>query len=81
MILLRHELSFYLVIDDEEYSLRHKFIGNEEIKNHSFIPNVTIDNFDSNEEIWDDLLAPGAAIWKMFKDTDLYKKLLENSKQ
>lgn len=75
LILLRHELSFYLVIDDEEYSLRHKFIGNDEIKNHAFIPNVTIDNFDENQDIWEDLLAPGASIWKMFKDSELYKKI------
>ena len=76
LILLRHELSFYLVIDDEDYSLRHRFIGNDEIKNHAFIPNVTVDNFEDNQDIWDDLLAPGAAIWKMFKDTDAYKKII-----
>lgn len=74
LILLRHELSFYLVIDDEDYSLRHKFIGNDEIKNHAFIPGVNIDNFDNNKEIWDDLLGPGAAIWKMFKETEIFKK-------
>ena len=75
LILLRHELSFYLVIDDEQYSLRRKFMGNEEIKNHAFISNVTVENFDSNEEIWNDLLAPGAAIWKMFKETEIYNKI------
>lgn len=75
LILLRHELSFYLVIDDEDYSIKHKFIGNDEIKNHSFISGVYADNFDENEEIWEDLLAPGATIWKMFKETDIYKKI------
>ena len=75
LILLRHELSFYLVIDDEDYSLRHKFIGNEEIKNHAFISNINIDNFEEDIEIWEDLLAPGAAIWKLFKETKIYSKI------
>lgn len=75
LILLRHELSFYLVIDDEDYSLRHKFIGNEEIKNHAFISNINIDNFEEDNEIWEDLLAPGAAIWKLFKETKIYSNI------
>ena len=79
LILLRHELSFYLVIDDEDYSLKHRFIGNDEIKNHSFISGVYVDNFDENEEVWDDLLAPGASIWKMFKETDIYAKIMQKN--
>ena len=78
LILLRHELSFYLVIDDEEYSRRRKFMGNEEIKNHAFISGVNVLNFDEKTEIWEDLLAPGAAIWKMFKETDIYNKITNN---
>lgn len=77
LILLRHELSFYLVIEDEDYSIKHKFIGNDEIKNHSFMSGVYVDNFDENDEIWEDLLAPGATIWKMFKETNIYKKIIK----
>ncbi|EJP18484.1 hypothetical protein HMPREF1142_0602 [Peptostreptococcaceae bacterium AS15] len=74
---LRHELSFVLVIHDEEYN-KNKFIGNEESTNRTFIPNVTLSNFESHEDIWKNLHGPSAAMWMLFKETDIYIKLLKN---
>lgn len=72
---LRHELSFVLVIHQENY-IENIFIGNEESQNGTFISNVTLHNFEEKKDLWDDILWQSAAMWNLFKETDLYKSLI-----
>ena len=76
--MIRHELSFLLFIDDESYDSRNKFIANYECKKGRIEENVTVENFESQEEIWRNIHAPSAAMWHLFKKTDIYKKLIAN---
>jgi hypothetical protein len=72
---LRHELSFLLVIHDDEYNSHNKFIGNEECTNRTFISGVTLKNFEDREDIWNNLHGPSAAMWMLFKKSHVYSKL------
>ena len=73
-----HELSFVLVIKDDEY-LQQKFYGNDEGVNRAFIPNVTLSNFEKRDDIWSNLHRPSAAMWSLFKESKVYKEILEES--
>lgn len=78
---LRHELSFALVIYDDEYNTKHKFLGNEECKNRTFISGVTFNNFEARADIWEDIHGPSAAMWMLFKQSELYRKLAGQASQ
>ena len=73
---LRNELSFVLVIKDSDYATNNKFLGNEESISKNFISGVSLDNFEEREDIWDNLHGPSAVMWQLFKDSDLYNKLI-----
>ncbi|WP_026511583.1 hypothetical protein [Butyrivibrio sp. LC3010] len=75
---LRHELSFVLVIYDDEYNNQNQFMGNEECKNRNFISGVTLKNFEKRDDIWENLHGPSAAMWMLFKNSEIYKKLVED---
>lgn len=75
---LRHELSFVLVIKDDEYS-QQKFYGNDEGVNSAFIPDVTLSNFEKRDDIWSNLHRPSAAMWSLFKESKVYKEIMEES--
>lgn len=72
---LRHELSFVLVIHDDEYNTNNKFFGNEECKNRIFISGVSFNNFEERDDIWENLHGPSAAMWMLFKQSEICKKL------
>lgn len=72
---LRHELSFALVIHDEAYS-ETQFLANEESKKGA-IHNIPIQEFDNNRSIWKKIHGPSAAMWHLFKQTQLYQSLME----
>ena len=72
---LRHELSFCLVVHEEEYS-DLRFLGNEECKKGMIHP-VPIDSFEKKLSIWDNMHTSSAAMWKMFTQTDLYRQISE----
>ena len=74
---LRHELSFLLLIKDEEYDAGNKFITNWEGKKGRIEENVSVQNFEANKEIWSNIHSPSAAMWHLFKQTDLYQQVLE----
>jgi len=74
---LRHELSFLLVIHDEEYN-NNKFLGNEECKNRSFISKVKLSNFEERKDIWKNLHGPSAAMWMLFKNSSFYGQLMDS---
>ena len=78
---LRHELSFLLLIEDEEYDAKNRFITNWESVKGRIEENVTIENFESNEEIWRNLHGPSAGMWQLFKETDYYQRVLEADKR
>lgn len=71
---LRHELSFVLVIHDESYS-ETQFLANEESKKGA-IHNIPIQDFDKNTPIWKKIHGPSAAMWNLFKQTQLYHTLM-----
>ena len=73
---LRHELSFALVIKDEEYSFQ-KFYGNEESVNRTFVSDVTLSDFEDRSDIWSSLHGPSAAMWTLFKESKIYKEIVE----
>ena len=73
---LRQELSFVLVIHDENYDRNNQFLGNDESSNKQFVPNIRLSNFENEEEIWGKLHGPSAAMWELFKETDLYRELI-----
>lgn len=75
---LRHELSFLLVIHDEKYNESNKFLGNEECKNRTFISNVTLSNFETRKDIWENLHGPSAAMWMLFRNSNIYSQMVEN---
>lgn len=72
---LRHELSFALVIHDEEYS-NTQFIANEESKKGA-IYNIPIADFCKNSAIWKKIHGPSAAMWHLFQKTQLYHSLIK----
>ena len=74
LTVLRHELSFALVIDDPDY-LKNNFKGNAEAANYRFIDDVYLDNFEQKTDIWDNLHCSSAAMWKLFTESELYEKL------
>lgn len=76
---LRQELSFALVIHDDNYSEK-RFLANEECKK-GVMNNVPIEEFDNMGFIWNNLHGPSAAMWKMFKETETYRRILEESKK
>ena len=55
---------------------QNQFLGNEECKNRTFISGVTLGNFEEREDIWNNLHGPSAAMWMLFKGSELYKKLI-----
>ena len=71
---LRHELSFVLVIHDESYS-KNRFRGNEESKIQA-IHNIPIRDFDNYKSIWKNIHGPSAAMWYLFKKTQLYHSII-----
>ena len=73
---LRQELSFVLVIHDENYDRENQFLGNDESSNQQFVPNISISNFENEKEVWRKLHGPSAAMWELFKKTDLYRRLI-----
>lgn len=74
---LRHELSFVLVIHDEQYQ-GNQFKGNEEGKNRKIISDVYLSDFENRKDIWKNLHGPSAAMWMLFKNSGLYEKLKNN---
>ena len=74
LVELRQELSFVLLIDDEEYS-EHRFITNEECSNGCIIDGITIKNFETQPEYWQNMHSPSAGMWYLFKKTELFRKL------
>lgn len=76
LTVLRHELSFALIIDDPNYW--ENFKENKMALKH-FIEDVYLDNFEKKENIWNNLHWSSAAMWKLFTESDLYKKLKPNS--
>ncbi|MBP5591638.1 hypothetical protein J6Y50_07285 [bacterium] len=78
LTVLRHELSFALVIDDPAY-VKKMFPGNTEAAGYQFVNDVYLDNFEKKENIWNNLHWSSAAMWKLFTESDLYKKLKPNS--
>ena len=80
LTVLRHELSFALVIDDPAY-VKKMFPGNTEATGYQFVNDVYLDNFEDRTDIWDNLHWSSAAMWKLFTESDLYKKLKPNSEQ
>ena len=83
LTVLRHELSFVLVIKNPDY-LENNFRGNTEAANYKFIDNVYFDDFETRKDIWNNLHWSSAAMWKLFSQTDLYQELKDgktNSKQ
>lgn len=71
---LRHELSFVLVIHDEEYSM-NRFLANEECKKGK-VNNIPVKNFEAKKVIWNQIHGPSAAMWELFKQTDIYQKII-----
>ena len=71
---LRHELSFVLVIHDETYS-KTQFLANEESKKGA-IYNIPIQDLENRASIWKKIHAPSAAMWYLFKQTQLYQSLI-----
>lgn len=72
---LRYELSFALVINDENYIKNHKFLGNGESINHCFIPNITLSNFENNKEIQNNICDTSILMWDLFKRSDVYERI------
>lgn len=72
---LRHELSFALVITDENYSEK-QFIANEECNKGIVEPELDIGNFEDKNYIWKNIHGPSAVMWKLFKDTSLYNQII-----
>ena len=70
---LRHELSFVLVIHDEDYS-DIQFIGNEECKKGRVI-SIPIDEFDADTTIWKNIHGPSAVMWGLFKQSELFRRV------
>ncbi len=71
---LRQELSFLFIVDDEDAYWGAPFKVNGECKKGGFLEGITIDNFESQKEIWNNLHGPSAAMWYLFKKTDLYQE-------
>ena len=72
---LRHELSFVLVIHDPLFS-QNRFIANEECKK-GLVYDIPIDMFEKKVSIWKNIHGPSAAMWKFFKESELYWKLVK----
>jgi len=72
LTVLRHELSFALVIDDPKYW--ENFKENKRALRH-FIDDVYLNNFKEKTDIWDNLHWSSAAMWKLFTESELYKEL------
>lgn len=77
LLLLRPNLDFVLIINDEDYS-RTQFITNEEYKKGRLLNGITVNNFDHEDHhyIWETHHGPSAGLWYLFKKTDLYHKLI-----
>ena len=82
---LRHELSFVLVIHDENHEQKSRFIGNEECKKGE-VNSTPVSDFDNRNivrksrkdfraDYWENLHGPSAAMWNLFKETELYKSI------
>ena len=80
LTVLRHELSFALVIDDPDY-VKNMFHGNTEAAGYKFEDDVYLNNFKDRTDIWDNLHWSSAAMWKLFTESALCKKLKQNSEQ
>jgi len=77
---LRQELSFALVIHDSEYS-KQRFIANEECKKGS-VYTIPLDEFERKKSIWKEIHHSSAAMWALFRQTELCKKCIAyNSEQ
>ena len=73
---LRHELCFAFVVHDEDYS-KNRFIANDECKKGK-VNSVSIRDFPSERTVWEKLHEPSAALWELFTETDLYRRLLSS---
>ena len=76
---LRHELSFVLVLHEDLYS-DAPILPNDECMRHS-VWWYSVRDFDNMNEniirsIWDNIHTPSAAMWYLFRQTDLYKSLV-----
>ena len=70
---LRHELSFAFIVHDGKYS-NTRLIANEECKKGKII-SIGISEFEGKHSIWENLHAPSASMWEMFKRSGLYDYL------
>ena len=71
---MRHELSFVLVVHDEDYA-KTQFIANEECKK-GVIYSLDIKALEARDSIWKNIHLPSAAMWELFRKTPLYQSLI-----
>lgn len=80
LLLLRANLNFVLVIDDVEYP-SGGFVVNNEYRKGRLLDDVFLTNMEEREDIWKRHHGPSAGIWYLFKQTELYKDLLNKIKK
>lgn len=78
LLLMRQNLDFVLVIDDEEYP-EGGFQVNDEYKKGRLLADVTLENIDNMANMWKRHHGPSAGVWYLFKQTELYKQLASES--
>ena len=78
LVLLRHTLSFALVIHDESFSQK-PFIGNHEVKGGDIL-NISISLLDNpQQDCWQKMNAGSIASWYMFTKTKEYEEIMKNN--